>query len=416
MEHFVKKLKRHWWALKLTFARVYYNDPSMKLKVVGVTGTNGKTTIATLLYKIATALGYKAGLLSTVEILVAGKKRNINPRAKIPGTTPDSITLTKIFREMLDAGCEYVFMEVSSHAMDQGRVNKVHFTGGIFTNLTQDHLDYHKSMENYFLAKRKFFTSLGPTAFALANDEDEHAEAMLDGINAKQYYYGFTDTADFKAELVKIDFNGIEMKVGGETVKSKLLGRFNAYNVLAVWSACFLLGWSMDKVSEVMPFIDPPRGRFEYFTTPKGVLVVVDYAHTPDALEKIIKAVKEVKPERGRIITVFGCGGDRDPLKRRIMGKIGASLSDKAIFTSDNPRSENPIKILDDMKVDLSIAELERTSVFPDRREAIRESIQMAEPGDVILCAGKGHEDYQEIRGVRHHFSDIEEYRKLFEE
>lgn len=408
----MKKLKQKWWAIKLSWARFLYGNPANKLKIVGVTGTNGKTTTATLLYRITKDLGYKTGLVSTVEILNNGQILDLS-KYKIPSTTPDSVTLTKIFYEMVKSGCEYVFMEVSSHALDQNRVSGINFTGGIFTNLTQDHLDYHKSMENYFLAKHKFFTSLSKDAFALANDDDEYGEAMIATSPAKQYFFGLSETADFRGEIKKIDFSGVEFLCNGETIKSKLLGKFNIYNILGVWGACKLLGFPMEKVKKAIETVEAPTGRFEYFISKQGVVIVVDYAHTPDAVEKIIQAVKEVKPADGRIITVLGCGGDRDPLKRRIMGKTAVTLSDFAIFTSDNPRSEDPMKIIDEMKVDLSIRDLEKVKVFPDRREAITESVKLAQKGDVILCAGKGHETYQEIRGVKHHFSDMEEYKKI---
>ncbi|MDQ5954582.1 MAG: UDP-N-acetylmuramoyl-L-alanyl-D-glutamate--2,6-diaminopimelate ligase [Patescibacteria group bacterium] len=414
MKNLTKKLKSIWWALKLFLALEYYGKPSHKLKIVGVTGTNGKTTTATLLYSIAKSLGYKVGLISTVDILINGEKWSPKKGAKIPGTTPDSVTLTKLFYEMAKSGCEYVFMEVSSHAMDQNRVRGVKFAGGIFTNLTQDHLDYHKSMESYFFAKRKFFTMLPKDAFALSNDDDEHGEAMITNINATEYYYGLSDTAYFRGEILKNDFTGLEIKIGEHTIKSKLLGKFNVYNLLAVWGACNLLGFDMEKVKKSIETVEPPTGRFDHFTSSNGVMVVVDYAHTPDALEKIIFAVKDIKPQDGKLITVFGCGGDRDPLKRRIMGKIGAMLSDIAILTSDNPRSEDPEKILKEMKVDLSMAEVEKTKTIPNRLDAIKESVKLAVKGDIILCAGKGHETYQEIKGVKHHFNDMEEYKKIF--
>jgi len=411
MRNLISKFKRKWWSFKLFLATHYFGNPGRKLKIIGVTGTNGKTTTATLLYSITKTLGYKVGLISTVETLINGEKFDIKG-GKVPGTTPDSVTLVKIFHQMVKSGCGYVFMEVSSHALDQNRVAGIKFAGGIFTNLTQDHLDYHKSMENYFFAKHKFFTSLSKDAFALSNDDDEHGEAMIANTQAKEQFYGLADTADFRGEIIKIDFTGIEMKVGGLVIKSKLLGKFNVYNLLAVWSVCSLLHFDMGKVRMAMETVEPPTGRFEHFTK-EGVLVVVDYAHTPDALEKIIFAVKEVKPKDGKLITVFGCGGDRDPLKRRIMGKIGAMLSDVAIFTSDNPRSEDAEKILKEMKVDLSIVEIEKSKTIADRREAIKEAVRIATSGDVVLVAGKGHEDYQEIHGVRHHFNDMEELKNI---
>ncbi|MDR3519563.1 MAG: UDP-N-acetylmuramoyl-L-alanyl-D-glutamate--2,6-diaminopimelate ligase [Candidatus Pacebacteria bacterium] len=426
MKPIKKQLKTIWWRGKSIGAMYYYGNPSKKLKVVGVTGTNGKTTIATLLYKITTALGYKTGLISTVENIIVDKAY---PSIH---TTPDSVTLTKLFHEMLEKGCEYVFMEVSSHALDQNRVWGVNFVGGIFTNLTHDHLDYHKTFENYFAAKKKFFQMLPPRAFALTNADNEYGLKMLDGIKTNKFSYGFkpvdnpTDVGRlegsrrptsgnlFQGEIKKLDFNGLELLFNDILIKSKLLGKFNAYNLLAVWSACSLLGFDMQKVNKILENIEPPRGRFEHFTSTSGVLVVVDYAHTPDALEKILLAIHEIKPEKGRIISVFGCGGDRDPIKRKIMGSIGATLSDIAIFTSDNPRSEDPDKIIEQMKEGLTSEELKKVKTIPNRHEAIKEAVKIAVRGDIVLCAGKGHEDYQEIKGVKHHFDDVEEFKQLF--
>jgi UDP-N-acetylmuramoyl-L-alanyl-D-glutamate--2,6-diaminopimelate ligase len=299
---------------------------------------------------------------------------------------------------MVKKDCEYVFMEVSSHALDQNRVAGINFTGGIFTNLTHDHLDYHKSLENYFKAKKKFFQMLPDGAFALSNTDDDHGKEMLQGIVAKKYTYGLKNKADFNEKL-----------------DTKLLGDFNAYNALAVYAASVLLGLDKERVKEILKDITPPRGRFEYFTSPTGVLVIVDYAHTPDALLNVLKTIKNMRKDNAKIISVFGCGGDRDPLKRRIMGKIGAQMSDIAIFTSDNPRSENPEKIITEMKTDLSMEDSRKVKMIPLRLEAILESVKLAQKGDIILCAGKGHENYQEIRGVKYHFDDMEEYKKAYE-
>lgn len=418
MKNPIKKLriKRR---LISTLARMhFFGNPSKKLKIVGVTGTNGKTTTATLLYEIATELGYKSGLLSTVENIIGDKKNIIAHDEKCPSTTPDPIYLNKILKKMVKEGCEYVFMEVSSHALDQGRVNGVNFAGGIFTNLTHDHLDYHKDLENYFKAKKKFFEMLGYNAFALSNLDDEHGNAMVDGIKAKKLFYGFESTAefsDFYGKILKLDFEGLELDFNGEIIKSKLLGKFNAYNLLSVWSASKLLGFDMIKVNKILEKIEPPRGRFDYFVSKGGVYIIVDYAHTPDALKNVLSTIKEIKPEGSKIISVFGCGGDRDPMKRPVMGKIGASLSGIAILTSDNPRSEDPDKIIEDMKGDLSHDEIKNVITIADRRIAIQQSVELAKKGDIILCAGKGHEDYQEINGVRNHFDDIEEYKNVLE-
>src|SRR5258708_17285128 len=408
MKKLIKKIKTLKWRIVSFFAMHFYGNPSKKLKIVGVTGTNGKTTTATLLYKIAIDLGYKAGLIGTLENVIVGEKRPATH------TTPDSIALTKLLKEMLDRGCEYVFMEVSSHALDQNRVTGLHFSGGIFTNLTHDHLDYHKSIENYFNAKKKFFKMLSREAFALTNSDDGHGEMMLLGINAGKFSYGFNGGKNFHGEIKKIDFNGLELEINQTIIKSKLLGKFNAYNLLAVYGASDLLGFDKERVKKILENIEPPRGRFEHFVSPNNVLVIIDYPHTPDPLENLLKTPIKIKPPGHSLISVFGCGGDRDPLKRRIMGRSGATLSDIAIFTSDNPRSDDPDKIISEIRTDLSVALSQKVIPISNRREAIKEGVKMARPSDIILCAGKGHEDYQDIKGVKHHFNDIEEFKKAF--
>ncbi|MCE9585026.1 UDP-N-acetylmuramoyl-L-alanyl-D-glutamate--2,6-diaminopimelate ligase [Candidatus Nomurabacteria bacterium] len=407
-----KKIKTIWWRIKSYTAMYYYGQPSKKLKIIGVTGTNGKTTTTTLLYKVATELGYKAGLIGTVENIIAGE------RMPTTHTTPDSITLTKLLAKMVEKGCEYVFIEVSSHALDQGRVLGLNFVGGVFTNLTHDHLDYHKNFDNYFTAKKKLFQMLPHRAFALTNIDNEYGIKMLEGIKANQFSYGFVgepDKVHFHGDIKKLDFHGLALSFNDIEIKSKLLGRFNAYNLLAVWSACSLLGYDMKRVNKILENIEPPAGRFQHFTAHNGVLVIVDYAHTPDALEKILKTIHEIKKENSKIISVFGCGGDRDPLKRRIMGKIGMTFSDIAIFTSDNPRNEDPMKIIEMMQGNLNEEEKKKVKIIPDRREAIIESLKIAQSGDVVLCAGKGHETYQEIKGVKYHFNDMEELKKFLD-
>lgn len=424
MKTFKQKLKTIYWRNKSFIFRHLKGNPAKKLKIIGVTGTSGKTTTATLLYRVTTALGYKAGLVSTVENIIMGEVRETNL------TTPDSITLTKLFSEMLQKGCEYVFMEVSSHSVDQKRIAGIPFVGGLFLNLSQDHLDYHKDMEEYFEAKHKFFKMLPSTSFALSNLDDKYGARMLKGIKARKFSYGFSPFPEdgllgtqktvfgehFQGEILKMDFSGLGLKFNGENIQSKLLGKFNAYNLLAVWSTCSLLGFDMPKVNKILETIEPPRGRFQHFTSASGVLVIVDYAHKPDALEKIFAAVKEVVPKEGKLISVFGCGGDRDPYKRPIMGKIGAINSDIAIFTSDNPRSEDPDKIIEQMKTSLSAEELKKVKTIPNRHEAILESVRLAQKGDIILCAGKGHENYQIIKGVKSHFDDMEEFKKVYGE
>ncbi|MDD5721493.1 MAG: UDP-N-acetylmuramoyl-L-alanyl-D-glutamate--2,6-diaminopimelate ligase [Candidatus Pacebacteria bacterium] len=415
MQNIVKNLKLKRRGIALLAGMHFYGNPSKKMKIAGVTGTNGKTTTATLLYKIAIGLGYKAGLISTVENIINGDVVLSEEGRPVPGTTPDPINLYKLLNKMSEKGCEYVFMEVSSHALDQKRVAGINFAGGIFTNLTHDHLDYHKNFENYFGAKKKFFKMLPLHAFALSNTDDEYGERMLEEIKTGKVSYGFKGGEDFHGEISKIDFSGSVLNFNGIEVSSKLLGKFNAYNLLSVWSASELLGFDMDKVKKILENIEPPRGRFEHFVSPNGVSVIVDYAHTPDALEKILMAIKEIKPKEGKVISIFGCGGDRDSTKRRIMGHIGATLSDIAIFTSDNPRSEDPDKIIEQMKECLSPELLEKVKTITNRHEAIKEAVRIAKVGDIILSAGKGHEDYQEIKGIKHHFDDMEELKKAFQ-
>ncbi|OGI60574.1 hypothetical protein A2641_03515 [Candidatus Nomurabacteria bacterium RIFCSPHIGHO2_01_FULL_37_25] len=422
MKLLTKKFKTIWWRIKSVVARYYYGNPSKKLKIVGVTGTNGKTTTVTILYKITTALGYKAGLISTVENIIVAEK--------IPATmtTPDSVSLTKLFAEMVSKGCEYVFMEVSSHALDQGRVNGVNFVGGIFTNLTHDHLDYHKNFENYFLAKKRFFQMLPLSAFALSNADDSYGEKILEGIKARKFFYGFPARNAFSTPASNASRNDAGWADAGgknnssnssgrepdfsEKIETKLLGDFNAYNALAIFSASKLLGFREEKVKEILKNIEPPRGRFEYFTSDSGVLAIVDYAHTPDALENVLRTANGIKKENTKIISVFGCGGDRDPYKRPVMGKIGVINSDIAIFTSDNPRGENPDAIIEQMKINLSQEDLQKVKTISNRREAIKEAVKLAQNGDIILVAGKGHEDYQIIKGVKSHFDDMEELKR----
>jgi UDP-N-acetylmuramoyl-L-alanyl-D-glutamate--2,6-diaminopimelate ligase len=404
--NFIKRLKLKRRTIARLAALHFYGNPSARLKIIGITGTNGKTTTTTLLYKVATELGYKCGLIGTVENIITGEKR------KATHTTPGPIFLNRLLKEMVERGCEYVFMEVSSHGIEQKRIAGINFTGGIFTNLTQDHLDYHKSMENYFLAKKNFFDSLSKNAFALSNLDDKHGKLILADTQAKKYFYGFENQTDFSGEIKKLNFDGLGLFFNNKTIESNLLGKFNAYNLLAVWSACNLLGFDLEKVGKILRKIEPPEGRFEHFLSSGGILGIVDFAHSPDSLEKILKTVREIKKPEAKIITVFGCGGDRDPLKRRIMGKIGVEFSDLAILTSDNPRSEDPDKILAQIKTDLTMQDLEKTKTISDRREAIKEAVKIAQRGDIIILAGKGHEKYQEINGIKYPFNDLEELKK----
>lgn len=409
MKNIIKNLKLKRRAIAFLAKNNFFGNPGKDFKIVGVTGTNGKTTTNTLLAKVTLALGYRVGQIGTTGIYINGQKIDFDQ--KIP-TTPDPLGLRKIFKLMQKENVEYVFMEVSSHAMDQDRVAGIDFKGGIFTNLSHDHLDYHKNFAEYFKAKKKFFDILPKGAFALSNTDDEHGELIYQNTKAKKYSYGFMGGESFHGELFKSDFTGISARFNGENIHSKLLGKFNAYNLLAVFSACFILKFPVHKVAMILEDIKAPEGRFEYFTK-NNITVIVDYAHSPDSLEKVILTASNLKKEGAKLITVFGCGGDRDPLKRRVMGKIGATLSDIAILTSDNPRYENPDKILEQMKTDLSMPELNKTETITDRREAIARSISLAKEGDIILCAGKGHEDYQEIKGVKYHFNDLEEYKKI---
>ncbi|MFA6274513.1 MAG: UDP-N-acetylmuramoyl-L-alanyl-D-glutamate--2,6-diaminopimelate ligase, partial [Candidatus Paceibacterota bacterium] len=320
--------------------------------------------------------------------------------------------LNKIFKEMIKQNCEYVFMEVSSHAMDQNRVAGINFLGGIFSNLTQDHLDYHKNMENYFLAKKKFFKILSKDAFALSNFDDEKGKEMLDGIKARKFSYGFSGGENFHGEILKLDFSGLELKFNNEIVKSKLLGKFNAYNLLAVWSVCKLLGFDMQKVNKILENVDSPDGRFMHFMSKKGILAIVDYAHSPDSLEKILLTLREIGNKDAKIISLFGCGGERDALKRPIMGKISAQLADISIFTSDNPRSEDPEKIISEMKADLNSELSKKVLSIIDRSEAVKKAVEIAQKGDIILCAGKGQETCQQIKGQKIPYNDMEELKK----
>lgn len=410
MEKLLKKLNMGRFKRKLIAKLAsmhFYGNPSAKLKVIGVTGTNGKTTTATLLYQVATALGYKAGLIGTIEnIIVEEKRATIN-------TTPGPIPLNKLFLEMVEKGCEYVFMEVSSHAMDQSRVAGINFTGGIFTNFSQDHLDYHKNMEDYFSAKKKFFKMLPADAFALSNIDDEKGREITKDTKAKTYFYGFNESKDFHGEVLKLDFSGLELNFNNQIVHSRLLGKFNAYNLLAVWSTCKLLGFDMGKVNKILENVEPPAGRFVHFMSPKGVLGIVDYAHSPDSVAKILLTTKELN-KSGRIIFISGCGGEKDPLKRPIMGRIGAEYSDLAIFTSDNPRYEDLQKILKEMQADLTPELSKKVLVIPDRHEAIQKAGELVRTGDVVLCVGKGIDNYEEIRGKKHYFNDTEELKKAF--
>lgn len=386
----------------------WYDNPSDKLTLVGVTGTNGKTTIATLLYEMFRKMGHKVGLISTVCNYIDGEA--------IPTehTTPDPITLHSLMARMVEAGCEYVFMEVSSHSIDQKRISGLSFNGGIFTNLTRDHLDYHKTVENYLKAKKKFFDDLPADAFALTNADDKSGLVMLQNTAAKKLIYSLRTLADFKGKILESHFEGTEMIINGREVVVHFVGRFNAYNLLAVYGAAVSLGKDPEETLIVLSTLHSVSGRFETIQSPLGYTAIVDYAHTPDALTNVLNGIQEVLDGRGRIITVVGAGGNRDKGKRPLMAKEAAKLSDQVILTSDNPRFEEPDEIIQDMVAGLSKADMERTLCITDRTQAIKTATMLAKKGDVILVAGKGHEDYQDVKGVKHHFDDREKLREIF--
>ena len=379
----------------------WFDHPSRALRLVGVTGTNGKTTTATLLYEMARLMGYKAGLLSTV--------KNIVDTVEYPAkqTTPDHLTLNRLLHEMVQAGCEYAFMEVSSHACVQRRIEGITFAGGIFTNLTRDHMDFHKTVDNYIAAKKMFFDALPKGAFALVNADDKVGEVMLQNTLASKYRYSLRTLTDFKARIVESRLDGTTLEINGNQLEVQFTGRFNAYNLLSVYGASILLGFDPQQVLVKMSLLVPVAGRFQTLRSPRGYTAVVDYAHTPDALVNVLDTIREV-------VGPSGCGGDRDAGKRPIMAREAAVRSDKIILTSDNPRTEDPDEILRQMEVGLPDDARPRTLTITDRRQAIRTACQLAQPGNVVLIAGKGHEDYQEIMGVKHHFDDREQVLEVF--
>ncbi len=385
----------------------WYGNPSEKLVLVGVTGTNGKTTIATLLYNMFRKMGHKVGLISTI--------CNYIDDEAVPTehTTPDSLTLHSLIARMVDVGCEYAFMEVSSHSIDQKRICGLSFEGGIFTNLTRDHMDYHKTVENYLKAKKKFFDDLPASAFALTNLDDRSGMVMLQNTVAKKLTYSLRTLADFKGKILESHFDGTEMEINNREVSVQFVGRFNAYNLLAVYGSAVALGKKPEEVLVILSTLHSVAGRFETIRSSKGFTAIVDYAHTPDALTNVLNGIHDVLDGNGHIITVVGCGGNRDKGKRPLMAKEAIRLSDQVILTSDNPRFEEPDAIIQDMAIGLSAADMETTLCITDRKQAIKTAITLAHKGDVILVAGKGHEDYQEIKGVKHHFDDREVIREL---
>jgi UDP-N-acetylmuramoyl-L-alanyl-D-glutamate--2,6-diaminopimelate ligase len=390
-------------ALSLGFlSAAFYDHPSEKLKLVGITGTNGKTTTVTLLHQLFMDLGYKCGMLSTVQNRIG------NEVIPATHTTPDAVQLNLLLSQMVDEGCEFVFMEVSSHSVVQHRISGLSFTGAIFSNLTHDHLDYHKTFEAYLKAKKQFFDTLSTEAFALTNIDDRNGLVMVQNSSAHVYTYSIRAMADFKGKIIENTLEGLCLQIGTQNVWFKLVGEFNAHNLMAVYATAMLLKLNSDDVLPVLSNLNSAEGRFEYVPNQLGVAAIVDYAHTPDALENVLKTIQELCGDGQQIITVVGCGGDRDALKRPKMARIAADYSDRVILTSDNPRSEDPNEILAQMQAGLDILQNKKVLTIENRREAIKTACTLAQKGDVILVAGKGHEKYQEIKGVKHHFDDKE--------
>jgi UDP-N-acetylmuramoyl-L-alanyl-D-glutamate--2,6-diaminopimelate ligase len=379
----------------------FYGNPSSKLQLIGITGTNGKTTIATLLFKLFRALGYKVGLISTVE-------NHINDHI-IPAThtTPNPVTLNGLLQDMVDAGCDYCFMEVSSHAVVQHRIEGLSFAGGVFSNITHDHLDFHKTFDNYIKAKKAFFDVLPASAFALTNLDDKNGMVMLQNTKASKKTYALKQLADYKARIVENSFSGLHLDINDADVFFKLIGSFNAYNLLAVYGTAMLLEQDQLTVLTTLSNLTGAEGRFDYIVS-NGVIGIVDYAHTPDAVQNVLNTVQDIRKGTEQVITIIGCGGDRDKTKRPIMAQVACDWSDKVILTSDNPRTENPQTIVEEMEKGVSPTNRRKTLSIVDRREAIKTACHLAKPGDIILLAGKGHEKYQEINGVRYHFDDKE--------
>ncbi|MDR0724762.1 MAG: UDP-N-acetylmuramoyl-L-alanyl-D-glutamate--2,6-diaminopimelate ligase [Prevotellaceae bacterium] len=384
-------------------ANIFYGEPSKKLKLVGVTGTNGKTTTATLLYRLFKNLGYKAGLLSTIAIYID------NRRIETTHTTPDALTINRILNEMVNDGCDYCFMEVSSHSVVQGRIAGLYFKGGIFSNITHDHLDYHKTFDEYIKAKKGFFDSLGKDAFALVNTDDRNAKVMVQNTKAMVKTYALASPADFMCRILEYSFEGMLLNIDGTDIWVKFVGRFNASNLLSVYAAATLLDAEKNEILTELSKMTPVAGRFESIRLPSGATAIVDYAHTPDALKNVLDTINEVRGNSGKLFTVVGCGGNRDKTKRPEMARIAVENSDTLILTSDNPRFENPETIVDDMKAGLNTAQLSQTLCIVNRKEAIKAALTFATKDDIVLIAGKGHENYQEIEGVKYHFDDKEE-------
>ena len=386
----------------------FYDNPSSKLTLVGVTGTNGKTTIASLLYELFKRAGYKTGLLSTVKILVD------RTEFKATHTTPDSVTINQYLGQMVTAGVDYCFMEVSSHGIHQKRTEGLEFSGGIFTNLSHDHLDYHNSFAEYRDVKKSFFDSLPKSAFALTNIDDKNGNIMLQNTKAKKRTYALKTLADYKAKIIEKSFSGTLLSINGTEVWTKLIGNFNAYNLLAILGTADELGLDKLEVLTIISELESVSGRFEYVVSENGVIAIVDYAHTPDALKNVLETINDIRTDNEKLITVVGCGGDRDTTKRPKMAHIASQLSNQAIFTSDNPRTENPETILEEMEAGVTPENYKKTLTISDRRQAIKTACKFSDSGDILLIAGKGHEAYQEINGERFHFDDLEEVTHCF--
>jgi UDP-N-acetylmuramoyl-L-alanyl-D-glutamate--2,6-diaminopimelate ligase len=389
-------------------ASAFYYNPSRRFKLVGTTGTNGKTTTITLLHRLFMGLGHQSGCFTTIRNYIG------NSTVEATHTTPDPVQLNRIMKEMADAGCEYVFMEVSSHALAQKRVAGLTFAGGIFSNITHDHLDYHKTFDEYLKAKKLFFDNLPEGSFACVNVDDRNGTVMVQNTRASVHYYGIRSMAEFKARIMESHMNGTLLTIDDRDLWTRFIGEFNAYNLLAVYSAAILLGQDKEETLRVLSSLDTVEGRFQYLRSEDGVTAVIDYAHTPDAILNVLKTIGQIKKGTEKVISVIGAGGNRDKTKRPEMAKVAASMSDRLILTSDNPRDEEPADIINDMKSGLDEQMLRNTIIQTDRREAIRTACMMANKGDIILIAGKGHETYQEIRGVKHHFSDREVVSELF--
>jgi UDP-N-acetylmuramoyl-L-alanyl-D-glutamate--2,6-diaminopimelate ligase len=388
----------------------YYNNPSHKLKLIGITGTNGKTTIASLLYQMFKKAGYKVGLLSTVKIMVD------EVEYKATHTTPDSLTINQYLDEMVEVGCEFCFMEVSSHGIHQKRTESLHFEGGVFTNLSHDHLDYHDTFAEYRDVKKSFFDGLPKSAFAITNVDDKNGVVMLQNTVARKRTYALKTYADFKAQVLENQLSGLVLKINNDEVWTKLIGSFNAYNLLAIYGVALELGIESNEALRLLSELESVSGRFQFIISESKITAIVDYAHTPDALENVLKTIEDIRTKNEQLITIVGCGGDRDKTKRPIMANIAASLSDKAIFTADNPRTENPQTIIEEMEAGVEGQNFKKTISILDRKQAIKTACQMANSGDIILIAGKGHETYQDINGVRHDFDDMQIVQELLKQ